>query len=110
MAAASLSRTTTTAVPHFFSPLSESQHGRKANTSIFGEPVSGMETSTSRTASSSRPRLFVPSNESRPGPQPFSFSKNQPSFSTSAFGSPFAVSFAFMVIGYVISQAFVRCC
>ena len=110
MAAASLSRTTTTAVPHFFSPVSESQHGRKANTSIFGEPVSGTETSTSRTASSSRPRLFVPSNESRPGPQPFSFSKNRPSFSTSAFGSPFAVSFAVRVIGYVISQAFVGCC
>lgn len=90
VAAASLSRTTTTAVPHFFSPLSESQHGRKGNTSIFGEPVSGMETSTSRTASSSRPSLFVPSNESRPGPQPFSFSKNRPSFSTSAFGSPFS--------------------
>lgn len=99
MAPASLSRTTTTALPHLglFSPPPESWGERKANASMFGEPVSGTERSTSRTSSSSRPRLFVPSNESQPGPQPFSFSKSRPSFSTSAFGSPFPVSFSVLV-------------
>ena len=50
------------------------------------------EASTSRGANRSRPQLFLPSSESLPGPQPFSFAKNRPSFSVSAFGSPLPVS------------------
>ena len=65
---------------------------RRANTSIFGEPLPMTEASTSKGANKFRPQLFLPSSESRPGPQPFSFPKNRPSFSVSAFGSPLPVS------------------
>lgn len=66
---------------------------RRANTSIFGEPLPMSEASTSRAVNKSRPQLFLPSPESRPGPQPFSLPKNRPSFSVSAFGSPLPVSY-----------------
>lgn len=86
---ASMLRTTTTSRPQLFTSLSDSRFEWKANTSVFGESSAAIETSTSRTVNTSRPQLFVSSNESHPGPQPFSFAKNRPSFSVSTFGSPF---------------------
>ena len=63
---------------------------RRPNTSIFGEPLSMSEASTSGVATTSRPQLFKPLSESRP--QPYSLPKNRPSFSVAAFGSPLPVS------------------
>ena len=65
---------------------------RRANTSIFGEPLPTVEASSSGSANQARPQLFPPSSEYRPGPQPFSLPKNRPSFSVSAFGSTIKVS------------------
>lgn len=74
-----------TSTPALFSTVASK---RRANTSIFGEPLPTQEASSLRTLSKSRPQLFLPSTEPRPRPQPYSFPKNQPSFSVSAFGSP----------------------
>lgn len=63
---------------------------RRPNTSIFGEPLSTCEASSSGGASTSRPQLFKPLSESRP--QAYSLPKNRPSFSVAAFGSPLPVS------------------
>lgn len=78
-----------TSTPALFSTVASK---RRANTSIFGEPLPTQEASSLRTLSKSRPQLFLPSTEPRPRPQPYSFPKNQPSFSVSAFGYPVPVS------------------
>ena len=79
---------------------------RRANTSIFGEPLPMSEASTSRAVNKFRPQLFLPSPESRPGPQPFSLPKSRPSFSVSAFGSPLPVSYFDLVCCIVVCLLF----